>query len=495
MKYIKTFESHRSSKKILNDEIINEGIFSFIGNLFKKAKAYINKIKGGQEVEVIYNKYLKIINDQFASQAKVQLNLMAADQIGEGRPVNTDQVKSGATSNPGATQNTNTDEKMNYKSYKLIKEADDNSENTEVDTKTNVQNLKSKKTILDTLIKKYKEIALKEMDNILKKYGGPTENPQLAIIIDTKKNQFDLDFLNAQINFFEKSGDKTVVNEYIKQRDAIAKNIENIMKNIDTVKPIEIKEGGKYFYKDENYTEKENDWKNALKDKFDPESQTFKNFKNNKVVGYAELKSVNGEEILFNENGKEVKKTKSDILGVSNVVKKEQPEIEIKEGEKYVYKRDNFKEENWNKLSSEDKSNPESEEFKKLIESGEIGYAEVMKINNDEIEFKSKEEGNPPFKKTKSDILGKTNESIKKELEIKKDEKYFYKRGKFDQSKWNSAPDDKFNPESETFKRLNKDKMVGYRPISRINGDNVYFIGGDNKEFKKTKSDILGTKK
>lgn len=327
MKYIKTFESHRLLKyETINEELF--GINKLIGNLFKKAKAYINKIKGGQEIETIYKKYITIINNEFNSQAKVELNIVAASELGEGKPPVT--PNGGTSSSPGSTASIPENNNISYNSFKLIKEAD------EVDAKTNIQNLKSKKTVLEQIIKKNKEAALKEMDAVLKKYGGSYSNPQLSIIIDTKKNQFDLDFLNAQINYLEKSGDKTAINEYIKQRDDIAKNIENSMKNIENVKPIEIKTGEKYIYKrkifDEDPKNKEV-WDKAGDEKFNTESDIFKNLNSQEKIGCAKVKSINNDKIIFESEteGETFEIPKNNILGKAIIKQDDQNKVEGQE--------------------------------------------------------------------------------------------------------------------------------------------------------------------
>ena len=40
--------------------------------MFKKVKERINKTKGGNEVEAIYQKYLDLISKEFAKTAKVE---------------------------------------------------------------------------------------------------------------------------------------------------------------------------------------------------------------------------------------------------------------------------------------------------------------------------------------------------------------------------------------------------------------------------------------
>jgi hypothetical protein len=233
MKYIKTFESHRTSK---NTETVNEeflgAIGKFFGNMFKKAKERINKTKGGNEVEAIYQKYLDLISKEFAKTAKVELNLAAAARENEGT---------------GAVP-TKKKESLDTEGLDMITEADDapadettegeSPATPEVDAKTAVAQLKSKKSVLDQIIKKLKDMALREMDAVLKKYGGGAANPQLEIIITAKKDQFDLDFMNAQISWLEKAGDKTESIAISKQRDAIAKKIEADYKNFDSKKAV-----------------------------------------------------------------------------------------------------------------------------------------------------------------------------------------------------------------------------------------------------------------
>ena len=75
---IQTFNSFNKSQKI-NEEVILQKIGKFFGGLFQKAKQLINKIKGGNQVEAIYQKYLKLITDEFKKQANVELNLLATE--------------------------------------------------------------------------------------------------------------------------------------------------------------------------------------------------------------------------------------------------------------------------------------------------------------------------------------------------------------------------------------------------------------------------------
>jgi hypothetical protein len=111
----------------------------------------------------------------------------------------------------------------------------------EADTNLAVETLKKKKDILDQIIANLKKTALGEMDEVLNKLGGAEKNPDLAKIIKTKKDQFDMDFLNAQLQYLEKSGDKTMVSEISKQRDAAMKRIETELNTIGSKKESDTK--------------------------------------------------------------------------------------------------------------------------------------------------------------------------------------------------------------------------------------------------------------
>ena len=198
---IQTFNSFNKSQKI-NEEVILQKIGKFFGGLFQKAKQLINKIKGGNQVEAIYQKYLKLITDEFKKQANVELNLLATE---------------------------NESHISNFNQFSKIYES-------EADAKMAVDNLKNKKTILEQIVNKLKDSALKEMDAVLDKMGGESKNPKLAKIISAKKDQFDIAFMNAQIQFLEQSGDKTMVPQIKKQRDEITKRVESAYKEIETQK-------------------------------------------------------------------------------------------------------------------------------------------------------------------------------------------------------------------------------------------------------------------
>jgi hypothetical protein len=394
MKYIKTFESHRSSK---NTETVNEeflgAIGKFFGNMFKKAKERINKTKGGNEVEAIYQKYLDLISKEFAKTAKVELNLAAAARENEGT---------------GAVPKKKT-ESLNIEGLDMINEADDapadepaegeSPATPEVDAKTAVAQLKAKKGVLDQIIKKLKDMALREMDAVLKKYGGAAANPQLEIIITAKKDQFDLDFMNAQISWLEKAGDKTESIAISKQRDVIAKKIEADYKDFDNKKAVAYKEGDNVIYLLQGKTKEE--WTKLTDD--EKKKPTEGNAA--KIVGVHKISKIDGDKftLLDKDDKPTIQKTGAEILGKAEG---------YKAGDVVIYKRGDFVKKDgqkqWDAIKQEDRSNPEAEAVKKMVDGKLIGSSSIEKVDmgkkDKEISFK-KADGTGTFEKSLEDIL------------------------------------------------------------------------------------------
>ena len=382
MKYIKTFESHRHTEPV-NEEFLG-ALGKLIGNLFNKAKQIINKTKGGKDIEAIYNKYLGMINDAFTKQANVNLHIISASEQQKDTQVPPTENKTGATSSVNAS--------YKYSSKYKINEADEPDANSKIE---DVKILKDKKGVIDQIIKKYKDMALKEMDAVLKKYGGASKNPQLQIIINSKKDQFDLDYLNAQISYLEQSGDKTQIGNITKQRDIISKKIQDDFKNIDTVKAIEYKEGDEAIYLLDGKEKKEWD---ALSDE---EKGKPKEGKAAEIVGVAKITKVDGDNYTLDNNGEVLNKTSSDIVSkASSGINLEQLTKYKDDKTPVIYKRKEFNEAEWNKLTDEEKKNP-PEDKKELLK---VDVKPIENVDKDTVSFKDNE-GNI-FTKTYDDIIG-----------------------------------------------------------------------------------------
>jgi len=288
-KYIKTFETFKSSK---NTEPVNEELLGAIGKavgaIFKKGKELINKAKGGKEVEAIYQKYLKMVQDQFASQAKVTLNIMASEK-GAAKP-----IMNAANVIPKK-------ESVDFENSDKLFEADAN-------TKLAVDTLKQKKATMDQILQKMKTMALKEMDAILKKYGGAAKNPKLDLLIQSKKDEFDLAYLNAQINYLEQAGDTTMVAGIKKERDGIATKIDKELAQADTAVAVDYKEGDEVIYLLKGKTKENYDPKKKPEDQKD-------------VVGVHKISKIEGDKytLLDDEEKPTIIKTGAEIVGKSEV--------------------------------------------------------------------------------------------------------------------------------------------------------------------------------
>lgn len=235
MRYLKTFESHRTSK--INEEFV----FGLFKNLFNTIKTAINKTKGGKEVDAIYDKYIKLINDQLKTKAKIELSLKSEEEI----------MKS---------QEQKPKEEPKKNESKLF-EAEDAAPlvgEGDKENKFDSDTLKQKMNLITQIINIQKDAAKKEMENVLKKYGGAEKNPDLKILIDNKIREFDLSLLNSQIEYLEAAGDKEAVQKLATTRDKVSKEIQQkystLGKGVATLKVGDqtFNIGKKYRYKTED---------------------------------------------------------------------------------------------------------------------------------------------------------------------------------------------------------------------------------------------------
>lgn len=198
---MKNYNTFLNSKKYEIE--LNEGLFDMFKKLFNKINQYVIKTKGGKEVDAIYQKYIKKIGQEFVKLGLTELN------IGD----STMPIK----------------ETIYISKYNnFLNEANEqveDSEELEKNKSTTIQMLKQKSQTINKIIELYKEKALKEMNAILNKYGGSDKNPKLAIIINNKKDQFNLDVLNAKVAYLEKAGDKSLINTVRIERDKLSKQL------------------------------------------------------------------------------------------------------------------------------------------------------------------------------------------------------------------------------------------------------------------------------
>lgn len=293
MNYIKSYESFKNHK-INNEQINEEFIGSLLKNIFNKTKELINKTKGGKELDLIFNKYQKQINDVFAKQL-------------------------GINNKPDEKSETN--EKINLKIYEDINDETNSASDKEekINPPEALKKFNSVEKTLNDLVSQIVKSAETEMNNVLKKYGGESQNPKLASLVDIKKNELILLSLRSKLDYLNKNnvddGDKIKKDIQAKINEG-DKNINSKLQNIDKLNPTEIVVGTKYYYKRNKFNEEK--WnKLSITDKNNIDDNIVKPLLNSEEIGYAELVSVNNDEILLKSKLGNIKKSKSDILGKS----------------------------------------------------------------------------------------------------------------------------------------------------------------------------------
>jgi hypothetical protein len=322
-----------------DEDMLNEGFFQFIGKMFNKAKSYINKIKGGNEVEAIYQKYIKIIEQEFKKKAQVDLHLGAEEQIKNQSPEQPKQQSNQPKQQPeqqskqpeqqpkqqskqqykqSVPENSNVEfnDKINEAEQAVVQPTE-NKEN-QANVKMTGETLNKKRETLQNILKSYQAKALKEMQAILTKMGGPEKNPKLAIIIDNKKDQFNLDFLNAEIKSLEQGGDKITANKIATERNKLAKDLDARW-NLEKVENVEIDVDGAKF-----------------KTGFPYRYKTAEGIKTIKIS----KKSDNPGEVVATYVSPEMGKTEPQNFKVANIEKDWKP---VKDSEYNYYSKDNQK--------------------------------------------------------------------------------------------------------------------------------------------------------
>jgi len=252
---------------------INEGLFNFIGKLFSNISTYIKKVKGGQEIQDIYNKYLKKINDDIKKKVQVDLNLTAEVQINSTTktttPTTTIEPVASSTTNDTKPADTEVKKESNTVRVHLKNKINEADVATAVDKATNAVNtvkntvnqakeaispgteakeagtnvkmsisaLKGKANLIQQIIDADAEVAKNEMNRVLAKYGGAEKNPKLTTIIANKVDEFKLAFLNAKIKIYDAGGDKTSSLAVAKNRDVLSKQLDEKWKNLSKETP------------------------------------------------------------------------------------------------------------------------------------------------------------------------------------------------------------------------------------------------------------------
>jgi hypothetical protein len=308
MKFIRTYESFKCSKKenSLNEEFLG-GLF---GNLFKKLKDTINKTKGGKEVDEIYQKYRSAIEEDIKKQANITLQL---DEIEQSKKDDTkpEDKKESTEESTEETQGEDKKESLFSLETEKIFEAEE---------KVSEDLLKKKKGLIDQIVKKNTDLALQEMEDILKKYGGKSANPALAAIISSKKSQFEIDVLTSQVKALEASGEAKAAQDAAKLRDEMVKSSEQELDKGINVKPVEYNDGDEVIYLKQDKTIDQ--W-NSLSDE---DKKNPAEGKASEVVAVGKIQKKDGDNftIEYGDEGKTTDKTSNEIVSKNQVDKNEE---------------------------------------------------------------------------------------------------------------------------------------------------------------------------
>lgn len=270
MKYVKKYESFKSLKD--QNPVNEEFLFGLMGKLFGKIKERINKTKGGKELETVYQKWLKVVNDGVAKLGITELNILnaSADKSGE-KPGPKDDEKS-----------------------KALRDL-----------------LNKNKAKIEQVIAEAQKGAEVEMNGILDKMGGSKKNPQLEMLIKSKLIQFKIDVLNAQIAAFNSVGDAGSAANIQKESDAESKKVEDTLKNFDTAKAVEFKPEDTVIYKREKFVQA--DWDKLTEDdKKKPNEGKVKELVDKGQIGTKKISKVEGDKISFQDA--DFTKTIDDLL-------------------------------------------------------------------------------------------------------------------------------------------------------------------------------------
>lgn len=308
---------------------INEGLFSWLGKMFKKAAEKYRKVQGGNEIKSIHDKYMKLIEDEIKKQANVDLEFSGEEKSKEQQKksvqtvekfildynnfiLNEAEVQTPTVQNK-VDDKTNPNDKNTPEQNKTDDKTDTKEQN--VDKTLSSDTLKKKSQIIQKIIDINVNKALKEMDNVLQKKGGAEKNPQLKVLIDLQKDEFQMAYLNAQVKYLEKSGDKNAINKIAAERNKLAKTLDAKYNTLDKTESINIKtEDGREFVVGKPYRYK-----------------TADGIKTIKIT----KKSDNPDEIIATYVSDKFGKTEEQSFKLANIEKNDEFKPTI--GDKYKY--------------------------------------------------------------------------------------------------------------------------------------------------------------
>ena len=192
-KIIKNYENFKNVETT-NEELLGlDKLVTGIKNLWKKGQDKIKNIKGGKEIEDIYQKYLTILQKEISNKAKITLNLAAVSK-GD-TAVNTNPLAAAALTPQITTP------KKESVSNKIILEA---GEQQPVDPKVSVNTLKTQQALIKQIIDANIIKMNAEFNRIVDKYKkDPQILANLNSLIDIKKQDIKLAMMNAEMSYLQ----------------------------------------------------------------------------------------------------------------------------------------------------------------------------------------------------------------------------------------------------------------------------------------------------
>jgi hypothetical protein len=328
-KYIKGYESFIDNNPT-NEELLGlDKLTTGIKNLWKKGMEKIKKIKGGKEIEDIYQKYLTILQKEISSKAKIELSLTAASKgdtlpnpvVGAVPGTTAPGTTAPAAAVTGATTGTTPGVTPKKESFlHKVFEADN------VDAKAKYNALTRQIPLIKQTIDAYIVKMDLEFNKILDKYKKePQTVASLKSLIDIKKQEVKLAMFNS-----EKSYLQAIVDQVPEAKTMITKLDQDIKKISDVVSKStddlgSLKSSGKN-YKD-IYQIYSSDNKNVIfllpgKDMklYDPKKKLSDQ---SEIVGVGEIKALNDQNndasVTINYEDKDIKMGYGKIIGQAPV--------------------------------------------------------------------------------------------------------------------------------------------------------------------------------
>lgn len=230
------------------NELINEGVVSMLKGLWNNVMKLANKIKGSKEINVVFDKYKKMLDDTFTKMGETEAaetTIKSTKPTTETKPT----AKPTTETKPEAKPEESNLESIHFGDYLKINEA--------AESLVNLSPEKIQKLVqlTEARIKEIKTQFENEINAITKRlsknpdYSSDKLN-QFAIVM---KNQFNSYLYDKWFGFYQKAGNKEKIQELTKikkENDLKYKQAVDLLntKLGEQSQVLDIKKGKKYNY-------------------------------------------------------------------------------------------------------------------------------------------------------------------------------------------------------------------------------------------------------